>query len=265
MSMEIPIGKIVVPEDFIRSESEAKKNLGQLAKSIEQVGLIHPIKVAPKNEGYELVAGFRRLLAIRDVLGRETIRAEVLAESVDMIERTRIGLIENIQREELIRREMIDAAVLLYKHYGTYQDVADKLGIDYTFARDLVGLVDAPDELVKFLGRGRGKIGRQKAIEILKAYPNPEEALKIVKTYVSGELTSEEKERMFEIIKEKPGLPPEDLKKEIPKTRKRYEFNVALPVAYYDRFLKACDNRDMEPPELAKTILVEWIDKNVPA
>ncbi|MBX5321831.1 MAG: ParB/RepB/Spo0J family partition protein [Candidatus Bathyarchaeia archaeon] len=265
MSMEIPTKKIAVPEDFIRSESEAKKNLGQLAKSIEQVGLIHPIKVAPKDDGYELVAGFRRLLAVRDLLRQETIRAEVLGKPVDMIERTRIGLIENIQREALIRREMIDAAVLLYKHYRTYKDVADKLGIDYTFARDLVGLVDAPDEFVKYIGKGRGKIGRQKAIEILKAYPDPEDALKIVKTFVSGELTSEEKERIFEIIKEKPGLPPEELKKEIPKPRKRYEFPTVLPEAYYNRFLKACEERDMEPPELAKSILIEWIDKNVPA
>jgi len=265
INMEIPIEKIIVPKDFIRSESEARKNLGQLAKSIEQVGLIHPIKVAPKNGDYELVAGFRRLLAHKE-LGRPTIRAEVLGEPVDEIERTRIGLIENIQRQPLIRREMIDAAVLLFKRYGTYKDVADKLGIDYAFARELVGLEDAPEELVKMVGRGRGKIGRQKAVEFLKAYPNePEKVIQIAKTYASEGLTSDEKERLFEAIQENPDRPVEEIRKEIGKPKKRYEFPIVLPVTYYERLQKECEKRDMEPPELAKTIIMEWIDENVSA
>lgn len=263
--MEIPIEKIVVPKDFLRSESEAKKNLGQLAKSIEQVGLIHPIKVAPKDDGYELVAGFRRLLAYKE-LGRETIRAEVYDEPVDEIERTRIGLIENIQRQALIKREEIDAAVRLYNLYRSYKDVAEKLGIDYAYARDLIGLQDAPEELRKIVGRGRGKIGRHKAIEILKAYPDkPEKAIEIAKTYVSEGLTSDEKERLFEVIKENPDRPVDEIKKEARKPRKRYEFPMVLPVAYYERLQKECERRDLEPPELAKTIIIDWIDKNVPA
>lgn len=263
--MEISTKKIVVPKDFLRSKSEARRNLGQLAKSIEQVGLIHPIKVAPKDDGYELVAGFRRLLAYEE-LGRKKIRVEVLEEPVDVTERTRIGLIENIQRQKLIRREMIDAAVLLYKRYRSYKDVADKLGIDYSFARELVGLEEAPEALVKMVGRGRGKIGRGKAVEILKAYPDePEKAVEIAKIYVSEGLTSDEKKRLFEVIEENPDQTVDKIRKEISKPRKRYEFNVALPVTYYGRFLKACEERDVEPPELAKTVLIGWIDENVPA
>jgi len=263
--MEISIEKIDVPKDFLRSETEARKNLGQLAKSIEQVGLIHPIKLAPKDGGYELVAGFRRLLAYKE-LGLPTIRAEVLGEPVDKIERTRIGLIENIQRQKLISRETIDAAVLLYKRYGSYKDVADKLGIDYAFARELVGLEDAPEELVKMVGKGRGKIGRQKVVEILKAYPDdPQKAIEIAKTYVSEGLTSDEKERLLEVIVENPDRPVEEIKKEIRKPRKRYEFRVVLPVAYGQRFQKYCEQRDTEPSELAKTVIVGWIDENVPA
>ena len=265
MSMEIPIEKIVVPKDFLRSESEAKKKLGQLAKSIEQVGLIHPIKVAPKDDGYELVAGFRRLLAHRE-LGRETIRAEVLAEPVDAIERTRISLIENIQRERLIKPEMIDAATRLYIDYGSYKVVAEKLGIDYPFARELVGLKDAPEELVKMVGRGRGKIGRKRAVDILKSYPDePEKAVEIAKIYASKGMASEEKERLLEVIKENPDLPVDEIKKEIRKPRKKYKFTTVLPVGYYQRFEKVCKERDMTPPELAKTILIDWIDENVPA
>lgn len=263
--MEIPIEKIIVPEDFIRSETEARKKLGQLAKSIEQVGLIHPIKVARKDDGYELVAGFRRLLAHKELLKRDTIRVEVLDEPVDLIERTRIGLIENIQRQKLIKREMIDAAVLLYKRYGSYKDVADKLGIDYSFARELVGLEDAPEELVRMVGRGRGRIGRQKAIELLKSYSDePEKVIELAKTYASEGLTSDEKERLFEVIKENPDKPVEEIKKEATRPRKRFEFTTVLPVGYYQRFEKACVERDMDPPELAKTILIDWIDENVP-
>lgn len=266
MSMDIPVEKIIVPENFIRSEGEAWKDLDQLANSIREVGLIHPIKVAPKDDGYELVAGYRRLLAVRDLLKKPTIRAEVTEGPIDEIERVRFGLIENIQRRNLIKREMIDAAVRLYNRYRSYKDVADRLGIDYSFARDLVGLEDAPEELVKMVGKGRGRIGRQKAIEILKAYPdNPEKAVEVSKVYVSEGLTKDERERLFEVINENPDQLVTEIKKEIKIPRKRAEFPVVLPVTYYERFEKACEERDMEPAELAKTILIEWIDNNVPA
>lgn len=263
-SIEIPIENIIVPEDFIRSETEARKNLVQLAKSIEEVGLIHPIKVASKDDNYVLVAGFRRLLAYKQ-LGRETIRAEILEEPVDEIERTRISLIENMQREKLIQSEEIEAAVRLYLFYGKYTTVAEKLFIDYNRARDLVGLQDAPDELIQMVGRGRGRIGRKKAIELLKSYPdNPEKVIELAKTYSSKGLTKEEKERIFEVIKENPDRTVEEIKKEIQKPRKRFEFVTVLPVGYYQRLEKACEERDMDPPELAKFVLMEWIDENVP-
>lgn len=211
------------------------------------------------------MAGFRRLLAHKELLKRETIRAEVLDEPVDLIKRTRIGLIENIQRQKLIKREMIDAAVLLYKRYGSYKDVADKLGIDYSFARELVGLEDAPEELVRMVGKGRGRIGRQKAIELLKALPEePEKVIELAKTYVSAGMTKDERERLFDVIKEDPEKPVEDIKKEARKPRKRYEFTTVLPVGYFQRFEKVCEERDMDPPELAKTILIDWIDENAP-
>lgn len=263
MSMEIPVKKIVVPAGFIRSESEAWKNLDQLAKSIREVGLIHPIKVTPKDDDYELIAGFRRLLAVRDLLKKPTIRAEVMKEPIDEIERVRVALIENIHRENLIKREEIDAAARLFKHYGKYTMVADKLGVSYDYARDLVGLQDAPEVLVKMVGKGRGKIGRAKLIEILKAYPNnPEKAIEVSKTYASEGITKEERERLIEIVKEKPDQSISEIKKQMSIPRKRYEFPVVLPITYYDRFLKACKERDMDPPELAKTIIVDWIDHN---
>jgi ParB family chromosome partitioning protein len=265
VSMEIEVDRIVVPEDFIRSEGEAWKDLEQLANSIREVGLVHPIKVAPKDDGFELVAGFRRLLAVRDILKKPTIRAEVTEKPMDGIERIRMGLIENIQRRPLIKREQIDAAVRLYNRYRSYKDVADKLGIDYSLARDLVGLEDAPEEIVKMVGKGRGKVGRQKIIEILKAYPdNPAKAIEIAKIAASEGLTKDEKERLFEIIKETPDRPVTEIKKEITIPRKKYEFPVVLPVTYYQRFERACKERDLEPMELAKNILLEWIDDNVP-
>jgi len=144
--------------------------------------------------------------------------------------------------------------------------VADKLGISYDYARDLVGLEDAPEELVKMVGKGRGKMGRAKVIEILKAYPNdPRRAIEVAKIYVSEGVTKEERERLIEIVKEKPDQSVSEIKKQMSVPRKRYELLVVLPITYYERFLKGCQERDMDPPELAKSIIVDWIDHNVPA
>jgi len=260
---DILLDEIQVPDNFVRSESEARKNLDQLMRSIEEVGLIHPIKVIKYKNYYELVAGFRRVLAHRE-LGREKIRAEIIEEPETEIEKTIISLIENLQRRNLVKREAIDAAVRLYILYGNYKIVADKLGINYDYARDLVGLQDAPEELVRMVGRGKGKISRDKAIGLLKAYPdNPEKVMELAKIYAMPGLAKEERERLFEIIRENPEEKVEIIRKEMTIPRKQYEFLTILPVKYYQRFELACKERDMEPSELAKTIIMDWIDENV--
>ena len=83
--------------------------LKELAASIQQDGLIEPIVVRPVRKRYELIAGERRLRAIRDYTEWETIPAQII--TVDDLQARRISAAENMQREDLPVIEAIEAIV----------------------------------------------------------------------------------------------------------------------------------------------------------
>ncbi len=102
-------------------------NVTTLAESIKRVGLLHPVTVVRQSRGYMLVAGRRRLVACRDVLGWERIGAHVL--TLDEAGRRLCELDENLQREELtalVRAEQLLEQKRLYEavHPQTREGVA---------------------------------------------------------------------------------------------------------------------------------------------
>src|SRR5262245_35337788 len=70
--------------------------LDSLAESIRRRGVLQPVVVRPTAEGYELVAGERRLRAAERA-GLETI--PVVIRETEIHERLELALIENVQRE----------------------------------------------------------------------------------------------------------------------------------------------------------------------
>jgi ParB/RepB/Spo0J family partition protein len=88
---------------------EGKKK--ELAGSIQRDGLIQPIVVRRKNGGPELIAGERRVQAIRDYTGIKSVPARVV--EVSDIQARRIAAAENFQREDLTTIETVEAIVEL--------------------------------------------------------------------------------------------------------------------------------------------------------
>ena len=101
---KIPINKIVVPRNRIRSNVEKNGAFEELKRSMAQVGLINPIEVAPEPETgrYILVAGLRRLLAAEE-LGWKEIDASIKQRSD--LERRLAEIDENLRREDLTSKE----------------------------------------------------------------------------------------------------------------------------------------------------------------
>ena len=97
------------PSPYQRRRYFDEDKLKELASSIQQEGLIEPIVVRSIGKRYELIAGERRLLAIRNYTGIKTIQAQVV--TVDDLQARRISAAENMQREELSAIETIEAIV----------------------------------------------------------------------------------------------------------------------------------------------------------
>src|SRR2546427_4358340 len=90
---EIPLEK-VAPNRHQPRTSFDPEGLSELAASIRQHGVLQPIVVSRRGDGFELVAGHRRVLAAR-LAGRTTIPAVVRD---DVGDRLGLALLANIQR-----------------------------------------------------------------------------------------------------------------------------------------------------------------------
>ena len=125
--LEIPISQIRTNKYQPRTDFKQDK-LNDLVNSIREKGVVQPVLARKVQDGYELIAGERRLRAAK-VLGLEKIPAILRnVADVDMLE---ISLIENIQREELNPIEEAVAYRRLVEEFNfTQEAVAKVLGKD---------------------------------------------------------------------------------------------------------------------------------------
>ena len=75
---QIPISKIKVIHRMRRTD---ENNVEDLKRSIQEIGLLHSIAVAKKDDGYLLLSGLHRLTAMKE-LGEEYISATVREDDV---------------------------------------------------------------------------------------------------------------------------------------------------------------------------------------
>ena len=99
--------KKIDPSPYQHRRHFDEDKLRELAASIQREGLIEPIIVRPKSDRYEMIAGERRLRAVRDFTEMETIQAQIVIAS--NLQARRIAAAENLQREDLSSIETIEA------------------------------------------------------------------------------------------------------------------------------------------------------------
>lgn len=96
--------------------------LEELAASITQHGVLQPIVVTPKDDGYQIVAGERRYRAAKKA-GLDTIPALVRALSDQ--HKLEISLIENLQRRDL---NILETATAYLKLRDQFNLTLDQIG-----------------------------------------------------------------------------------------------------------------------------------------
>jgi ParB family transcriptional regulator, chromosome partitioning protein len=114
----------------------------QLAMSIEDNGLIHPIMVLQEEDGYVLLSGERRLKAYQ-LLGKKTIPAIVRqSDKLTKLQQAMLTAVENLQREDLSHLELartFDMLVKMYKIDGS--KLARKLGYTPQYVNNYLRLL----------------------------------------------------------------------------------------------------------------------------
>jgi ParB family transcriptional regulator, chromosome partitioning protein len=138
---DIPVNKIRSAEHQTRVNFD-EDTIKQLAMSIEDNGLIHPIMVLQEEDGYVLLSGERRLKAFQ-LLGKKTIPA-IIRESnkLTKLQQAMLTAIENLQREDLSHLELaktFDMLVKMYKIDGS--KLARKLGYTPQYVNNYLRLL----------------------------------------------------------------------------------------------------------------------------
>jgi ParB family chromosome partitioning protein len=133
-----------------------------LADSLTSSGLIQPIVVRAIADGYELVAGERRLRAAK-LAGLSHLPA--LLRRVDSAEQAQLALIENTQRADLNPIERALAYRNLQQQLGfTQEELAIRLGEDRSTVANHLRLLDLCEPARKHVAAGALSLGHAKLL-----------------------------------------------------------------------------------------------------
>ena len=141
----------------------SQEKIEELARSIKEKGVIQPILVRGlENDQYELIAGERRLRAVKH-LGIAEIPAIVRrVPDADLLE---MSIIENIQREELNALDEAKAYRRLAQEFGYTQDhIANRVGKDKTSISNLLRILNLPEKIQQYLSQNLITLGHAKAL-----------------------------------------------------------------------------------------------------
>lgn len=137
--------------------------LAELADSIREHGIIQPLLVRKLDSGgYQLVAGERRWRASR-MIGLDEV--PVVVKDLSDTEVMELGLIENLQREDLNPLEEAAGYKELMATYGLTQDqVAKRVGKSRSAIANSLRLLNLPDQIRPYLMNGQLTMGHAKAL-----------------------------------------------------------------------------------------------------
>ena len=187
---ELPLDQIM-PNRYQPRREFADWELAELAESIKQNGLLQPILVRRKGDGfYETIAGERRLRAAK-LAGLRSIPA-IVRNSTDE-QSMELALVENLQRKDLNPMEAARAYHRLINEFAFTQDtVAQRLGKDRSSIANIVRMVSLPNEIQVLVESGAISTGHAK---VILGLPRPEGQIKLARRIVEGQLSVRQAEK----------------------------------------------------------------------
>ncbi len=161
---QVPI-ELLTPNPDQPRKTFSQPELDDLAESIRQKGVIQPLIVRQdpnRSEGFQIVAGERRWRAaqIANVHALPVIVKDF--NDQDVLE---IGIIENIQREDLNPLEEALSYKQLMDRFGhTQEQVSKALGKSRSHIANLVRLLTLPDDIQALVRENKLSAGHARAL-----------------------------------------------------------------------------------------------------
>ena len=200
------------PNRYQPREEFDEAALEELAESVSRYGVLQPILLRKlPDEGYELIAGERRLRAAK-AAGLPKIPA--LVREFGDAEVSEIALIENLQREDLSVVEEARAYQRLIKEFGLKQEeLSSRLGRSRSHIANTMRLLNLPEEIQGWLMSGVLTAGQARP---LLAIEDREVQVRAADYIQEHELSARQCEELAKRLTENPADLPQQEQEEKP-------------------------------------------------
>lgn len=190
-----------------------RRELEDLAQSIKVHGILQPLVVIKTPNGYQLVAGERRLRASK-LAG--LVKVPAIVRTFNEQEQLELAVIENIQRSDLNPLEVAIAYTKLIDQFNlTHEQIAKRVGKGASTVSNSVRLINLPHPAKLALQKGQISEGHARAILSLD---NPAEQIQLLERIITDKMNVREAEvaarRFKEGITEKKSVKAKDIRSE---------------------------------------------------
>ncbi len=192
--VEVNINKISPNPNQPRKNFD-QEALQELANSIKVHGVIQPLVVNKKGDGYMIIAGERRWRACR-LAGVTSI--PVIVKNYTEKQIKEIALIENLQREDLNPIEASRAIKQLMDEYKlTQESVAERIGKSRSNITNTLRLLSLSPEVVEMIEKNRLSAGHARALVVVE---DANAQIRLAKQACDGKMSVRELEKAVKIF-----------------------------------------------------------------
>ena len=158
---EVPV-EAIQPNPLQPRRSFDEESLEGLSDSIKELGVLQPVLVRELDDGYELIAGERRLRAAK----RAGLRSvPVVIRTADDVSSLEQALVENLHRQDLNPLEEAAAYQQLIEDFSyTQEQVAQRVGRSRSAVTNLLRLFQLPPAVQRLVGEQLISAGHAKAL-----------------------------------------------------------------------------------------------------
>lgn len=255
---EIPVGQIKIWKDA-QARKLDRDGVAELAKSIRAEGLQNPPLVQRQGGEYLLMAGQRRLAALKRLRAKK-IPALVITKSTryELEDAKAASVIENIHRKNMSQRELANSCVFLAGQLKSQSKAARVLGMSLPTFKKLHGFAGVPEKLKALVPK---TISRDEATKLHVAVPNTNKAV-----LIAGRISkydSPTRKQYIRVLTANPKMRHDAIVRRARKMRPPHKIPVTLSKRQA-RFLERRSERaGTDPDMLVKKIVADWIKKRI--
>ncbi len=171
-----------------------KEKISELSSSIAEHGLLQPIIVRKTGDRYQIISGERRWRASR-MAGLTEI--PVIIKELDDKSALEIGLIENLQREDLNAVEEAQGYRTLIDEYGlTQEEISKRVGKSRPAVANAMRILVLPKQILDLVLAGKLSSGHARALLPLMETYTEEKLIKLAKDIVDRDLSVRQVENL---------------------------------------------------------------------